>query len=334
MGLDHVRRQGPADRQRPGQQGTLPDHACRRSAATSRRRSSASTSRSPRRRGCSTPSAASTSRSTAGPAAASTGRATPTATTSSTRSRSSRDLRGGGEHGPHALRLSPDGKSILVVCGNHTAPARRTSTPAGSRGTGARTISSPASGTPTATPGASWPPAAGSPRPTPTARPGRSSASAIATPTTWPSTPTASCSSTTPTWSGTMGMPWYRPTRVVHATSGSEFGWRSGTGKWPTYYVDSLPADGRHRPRLARRRDLRLRHEVPREVPEGPVHLRLDLRHDLRPPPRAGRLDLQGREGGVRLAHAPAADRRRRSAPTAPSTSRSAAAGRSRSCSA
>ncbi|MCA9079661.1 MAG: c-type cytochrome, partial [Planctomycetaceae bacterium] len=38
-----------------------------------------------------------------------------------------------------------------------------------------------------------------------------------------------------------VGSPWYRPTRVVHATSGSEFGWRSGTGKWPTYYLDSLP---------------------------------------------------------------------------------------------
>ncbi len=29
-------------------------------------------------------------------------------------------LHGAGEHGPHALRLSPDGKSILIVCGNHT----------------------------------------------------------------------------------------------------------------------------------------------------------------------------------------------------------------------
>ena len=38
-----------------------------------------------------------------------------------------------------------------------------------------------------------------------------------------------------------MGMPWYRPTRLCHATSGSEFGWRSGSGVWPTYYVDSLP---------------------------------------------------------------------------------------------
>jgi putative heme-binding domain-containing protein len=38
-----------------------------------------------------------------------------------------------------------------------------------------------------------------------------------------------------------MGSPWYRPTRISHATSGSDFGWRSGTGKWPTYYEDSLP---------------------------------------------------------------------------------------------
>src|SRR5206468_4817848 len=36
--------------------------------------------------------------------------------------------------------------------------------------------------------------------------------------------------------------PWYRPTRVCLATSGSEFGWRNGAGKWPPYYPDSLPA--------------------------------------------------------------------------------------------
>jgi putative heme-binding domain-containing protein len=35
------------------------------------------------------------------------------------------------------------------------------------------------------------------------------------------------------------GTPWYRPTRVCHVTSGSEFGWRNGTGKWPEYYEDS-----------------------------------------------------------------------------------------------
>lgn len=38
-----------------------------------------------------------------------------------------------------------------------------------------------------------------------------------------------------------LGSPWYRPTRVCHVTSGSEFGWRSGTGKWPVYFEDSSP---------------------------------------------------------------------------------------------
>jgi putative heme-binding domain-containing protein len=39
-----------------------------------------------------------------------------------------------------------------------------------------------------------------------------------------------------------LGMPWYRPTRICHATPGSEFGWRNGTGKWPNYYEDSMPS--------------------------------------------------------------------------------------------
>lgn len=38
-----------------------------------------------------------------------------------------------------------------------------------------------------------------------------------------------------------LGMPWYRPTRLLHVTSGSDFGWRSGSGKWKEYYEDSLP---------------------------------------------------------------------------------------------
>lgn len=38
------------------------------------------------------------------------------------------------------------------------------------------------------------------------------------------------------------GLPWYRPIRVCHVTSGSEFGWRTGSGKWPPYYPDNLPA--------------------------------------------------------------------------------------------
>ena len=49
------------------------------------------------------------------------------------------------------------------------------------------------------------------------------------------------------TWDADMewdlGTPWYRPTRVNHITSGADFGWRSGSGKWPSYYPDNLPSN-------------------------------------------------------------------------------------------
>ena len=38
-----------------------------------------------------------------------------------------------------------------------------------------------------------------------------------------------------------LGSPWYRPTRVYHSVSGLDAGWRSGTGKWPNHYPDTLP---------------------------------------------------------------------------------------------
>lgn len=39
-----------------------------------------------------------------------------------------------------------------------------------------------------------------------------------------------------------IGVPWYRPTRINHVTSGAEYGFRNGSGKWPSYYIDSLGA--------------------------------------------------------------------------------------------
>ena len=38
------------------------------------------------------------------------------------------------------------------------------------------------------------------------------------------------------------GLPWYRPTRVLHIVPGGEYGFREGSAKWPAYYPDSLPA--------------------------------------------------------------------------------------------
>jgi putative heme-binding domain-containing protein len=37
------------------------------------------------------------------------------------------------------------------------------------------------------------------------------------------------------------GLPWYRPTRVLHVIPGGEYGFREGSAKWPDWYPDSLP---------------------------------------------------------------------------------------------
>ncbi|MSU24292.1 MAG: c-type cytochrome [Opitutus sp.] len=38
------------------------------------------------------------------------------------------------------------------------------------------------------------------------------------------------------------GSPWYVPTRINHVVDAGDYGWRSGAGRWPAYYADSLPA--------------------------------------------------------------------------------------------
>jgi putative heme-binding domain-containing protein len=39
-----------------------------------------------------------------------------------------------------------------------------------------------------------------------------------------------------------VGLPWYRAPRVIHLVSGVDFGWRRGSGKWPTDWPDTLPS--------------------------------------------------------------------------------------------
>ena len=38
-----------------------------------------------------------------------------------------------------------------------------------------------------------------------------------------------------------VGLPWYRPTRILHIVPGGEYGFREGNQKWPASYPDSLP---------------------------------------------------------------------------------------------
>lgn len=151
------------------------------------------------------------------------------------------EVSGRGEHGPHAVVLAPDGKSLYVAGGNHTPLPKQI---AGSR----------------------LPKNWGEDLLLPRQWDARGHAKGILAPGGW----ICQVDPTGKQWevvsSGyrneydiafnddgelfaydadmewDFGMPWYRPTRLVHGTSGSEFGWRSGSGKWPVYYEDSLPA--------------------------------------------------------------------------------------------
>ena len=38
------------------------------------------------------------------------------------------------------------------------------------------------------------------------------------------------------------GLPWYKPTRICHITSGAEFGWRTSATNWLPSFADCLPA--------------------------------------------------------------------------------------------
>jgi len=146
---------------------------------------------------------------------------------------------GFGEHGPHSVILSPDGSSLYLVAGNHTElPSEMQSL---------------------------VPQVWQEDQLLPTIVDPRGHAADIKAPGGW----IARTDSTGSSWElvstgfrntfdiafnqdgelfafdsdmeWDLGMPWYRPIRVIHVTSGSEFGWRTGSGKMPDHYPDTLP---------------------------------------------------------------------------------------------
>ncbi len=149
-------------------------------------------------------------------------------------------LRGEGEHGPHSIRLSPDGERLFIVAGNFTGmpPYVRTRVPPqwdedlllprlwDARGHAVGVLA----------PGgyiASLKPDGSDVQIHST---GYRNAYDIA----FNQLGDLFAYDSDMEWD--IGAPWYRPTRVNHATSGSELGWRSGSGKWPDHYPDSTPA--------------------------------------------------------------------------------------------
>lgn len=151
-----------------------------------------------------------------------------------------KSIKGEGEHGPHSILLSPDGKSLYVVAGNHTdlpemdiyrLPKNWTNDnlfpfikdPRGH----ANDRMAPGGWIAHTDPdGKSWELiSAGYRNPFDIAFNEAGDMFTYDSDMEWD-----------------FGTPWYRPTRVCHATSASEFGWRTGDAKWAPSYPDNVPA--------------------------------------------------------------------------------------------
>lgn len=176
-----------------------------------------------------------------------------------------RRFEGGGEHGPHNVLLSPDGKQLVIICGNHTKVpfviknVTEPQTMGGIR-PNQRRVELPEDGASRLP--ANWDEdqivrrmwdanghAAG------ILAPGGYVVTTDPEGQSWevwtagyrnPYDMAFNADGELFVYDADMewdfGSPWYRPTRVNHATSGSELGWRSGSGKWPACFPDSLPA--------------------------------------------------------------------------------------------
>lgn len=147
-----------------------------------------------------------------------------------------REIRGGGEHGMHSIVLSPDGKSLYVVCGNSTELTKVDSSRVplnwGEDNLACRI--------PTGFMDNSLAPQGWIAR---TDRDGKEwelIAAGMRNPFDIAFNHDGELFTYDADMEWDIGEPWYRPTRVNHVIAGAEFGFRNGSGKWPSYFIDSF----------------------------------------------------------------------------------------------
>jgi len=150
-----------------------------------------------------------------------------------------RPIDGGGEHGPHAVLLTPDGQSLMIVCGNNTKLPELASSRVPQDwdedimlprlyGRGfMKGVPAPGGFIAKTDPeGKEWELIASGFRNEFDAAYNRD----------------GELFTFDADMEWDINCPWYRPTRVNHVVSGAEFGWRNGSAKWPAWSFDSLPA--------------------------------------------------------------------------------------------
>ena len=149
-----------------------------------------------------------------------------------------RKIKGSGDHGPHALVLSPDGKSITVICGNATqmTDMDETSVPklwdedqVMPRLTGHGFMQK------------TGPPAGHIARMSPDGKQWTLACMGFRNPYDIAYNHEGELFTYDADMEWDLALPWYRPTRVCHAVDGADFGWRNCSGKQREYYPDTVP---------------------------------------------------------------------------------------------
>ena len=150
-------------------------------------------------------------------------------------------LQGGGEHGPHALRLSPDGKSIYLIAGNHTNPPRSFNSSRVPKNW-SEDLLLPRQWDANGHARGKLAPGGWIARTDPDGKTWDVFSIGYRNPYDMDFNADGELFAYDADMEWDMGSPWYRPTRINHVTAGAELGWRSGWAKWPSYFLDSLPA--------------------------------------------------------------------------------------------
>lgn len=150
-------------------------------------------------------------------------------------------LQGGGEHGPHAVVLGPDGEDLYVVAGNHVPLPEGITRFRPTRSWGEDQLL-PRHPDPNGHANGKLAPGGWVCRTDPEGEEWELVAIGMRNSYDIAFDPDGELFTFDADMEWDVGLPWYRPTRVCHLVSGAEFGWRYGSGKWPAHYPDSLPA--------------------------------------------------------------------------------------------
>ncbi len=152
------------------------------------------------------------------------------------------ECNGGGEHGPHSMQVSPDGKSIFFNCGNHTKLPTNLALSRAPMGSWDEDHILPRMWDANGHARGIMAPGGYICKTDPEGKVIELFCQGFRNEFDFAFDLNGEMFAYDADMEWDIGSPWYRPTRINHCVSGGDYGWRSGSGKWPAYYEDSLPA--------------------------------------------------------------------------------------------